>query len=440
LSLLPLISIPLLLDPAMKTSPACGSAAHISRRSFLQGATTGALGALGFAGMTHARAAEQLTRAQKQVVVFWLSGGVSQLETWDPKPGTDNGGPFQTIETSVPGTHICELLPYTAKQMHHLALVRGINTKEGDHGKGAYIMQHGYKQTPGFEYPHLGSAFSSCLTPSGSPLPGYIHIGGGGSAKDASFLGPRHAPVTLANGKAPDNLERVAGMTAEADAKRRAMRAKVSQQFSTGRKATETEAYSASYDQAASLMARKDIFDFSTISEADFSRYGKHDFARHCLMARKLVENGVTFTKVNHREYDTHSENFNFHIEQLGEFDQPFAAFVEDLADRGLLANTLVIVMCEFGRTPRINQRVGRDHWGTAWSIAVGGAGIKGGAVVGKTNENGTKVIDREVDGGHLFHTYYKAVGIDSTEPFWDNDRPFNKADPKASAIHEILA
>jgi hypothetical protein len=424
----------------MKHSPACNSAAHFSRRSFLQGATTGALSVMGFAGLTQARASETLAKAQKQVVVFWLSGGVSQLETWDPKPGTDTGGPFQTIETSVPGVHICELLPYTAKQMHHLALVRGINTKEGDHGKGAYIMQHGYKQTPGFEYPHLGSAFSSLLTPQGSPLPGYIHVNGGANAKDASFLGPRHGPVGLVNGKIPDNLDRPAGLAAEADAKRRALRTKVSQQFSPGRRATDTEAYSASYDQAAALMARKDIFDFSTVSESDLARYGKHDLARHCLMARKLVENGVTFIKINHREYDTHSENFNFHIEQLGEFDQPFAAFVEDMHDRGRLQNTLIIVMCEFGRTPKINQRVGRDHWGTAWSIAVGGAGIKGGAVVGKTNDNGTQVIDREVNGGHLFHTYYKAVGIDSSKPFWDGDRPFEKADPKTAAIHEILA
>jgi uncharacterized protein (DUF1501 family) len=148
----------------------------------------------------------------------------------------------------------------------------------------------------------------------------------------------------------------------------------------------------------------------------------------------------VTFVKVTHSNYDTHSENFNFHLEQLGEFDRPFAAFVGDLADRGLLATTLVIVMCEFGRTPKINHLVGRDHWGTAWSIAVGGAGIKGGAVVGKTNDNGTQVVDREVNGGHLFHTYYRALGLDPTKAFWHNGRPFHKADPKTDAITEILA
>jgi uncharacterized protein (DUF1501 family) len=423
----------------MRCHYSCRSDEHVSRRSFLQG-SAGALGAIGFAGMTHARAAEELKSQQKQVVVFWLAGGVSQLETWDPKPDTDTGGPFQAIPTSVPGVHISELLPYTAQQMHHLALVRSIDTKENDHGKGSTIMQTGYKQTPGFEYPYLGSAFSSLLTPENSPLPGYIHVNGGGGSREASFLGPRHAPVGLSDGKAPANLVLPDGLSAEADARRREFRAKLGQRFATGRRQAETEAYNESYDQAAALISKRDVFDFSRIPDAEQERYGKHDFGKHCLMAKRLVENGVTFVKVTHTNYDTHSENFNFHLEQLGEFDRPFATFVNDLAESGRLAHTLVIVMCEFGRTPKINQRVGRDHWGSAWSIALGGCGIKGGAVVGKTNENGTKVVDREVNGGHLFHTYYRAVGLDPTKDFWHNGRPFHKADPKTDAIHEILA
>jgi hypothetical protein len=390
--------------------------------------------------MTTVRGAQELASARKQVVVFWLAGGVSQLETWDPKPDTDTGGPFQAIETSVPGVRICELLPHTARQMHHLALVRGVNTAEDDHGKGAHIMLTGYKETPGFEYPYIGSAFAAQLSPEDSPLPGYIHVAGGGSPREASFLGPRFAPVGLPDGGAPPNLELPKGLSPEHDARRRALRSKLGGRFVQGRRQAETEAYNASYDQAAALIARKDIFDFKSISDADQERYGKHPFGRHCLMARKLVENGVTFVKVTHSNYDTHSENFNFHIEQLGEFDQPFATFVGDLGERGLLKNTLIIVMCEFGRTPRINHLVGRDHWSKAWSVAVGGAGIKGGAVVGKTNANGTEVVDRQVNGGHLFHTYYRAVGLDPTRDFWHEGRPFHKADPKADAITEILA
>jgi uncharacterized protein (DUF1501 family) len=324
--------------------------------------------------------------------------------------------------------------------MHHLALVRGINTKENDHGKGAVIMQTGRPNTPGFEYPYLGAAFAKQLTSHDNPLPGYIKVSGGGNAKETAFLGPQFAPVALNEGKPPANLNVPEGVTPELEAKRRELRMKLSQKFALGRRGAETEIYNSSFEQAAALLARKDIFDFSTFSDSDLERYGKHDLGRQTLMARKLLENGVTFTQVTHSNYDTHSENFNFHIEQLGEFDQPFSAFLSDLHDRGLLAHTLVIVMCEFGRTPRINQRVGRDHWGTAWSIAVGGAGVKGGAVVGKTNENGTKVIDREVNGGHLFHTYYRAVGLDPTTSFYDNGRPIEKADPKTSAIEEILA
>ena len=419
---------------------ACNSTEHFSRRNFLQGVTGGALGMAGFSGMVQAESAKKLISQQKQVVVFWLSGGMSQLESWDPKPGTDYGGPFQAIPTSVPGVHISELLPHTAKQMHHLALVRGINIRENNHSKGSIFMQTGHKETPGFQYPYLGSAFSEQLNPAESPLPGYVCIGRGGSPKEAAFLGPRNVPLTLAEGKPPQNLVAPKGLSPEADRKRREFRSKLSKRFSLGRRSAETEIYNASYDQAAALMTQKDIFDFSKISKEDVARYGKGDFARNCLIARQMVESGITFTKVTHTNYDSHSENFNFHLEQLGEFDRPFATFMSDLADHGLLEHTLVICMCEFGRTPKINPRMGRDHWGTAWSIALGGCGIKGGAVVGKTNANGTKVIDREVDGGHLFHTYYRAVGLDPSEPFYHNGRPFEKANPKANPLTEILS
>ena len=144
--------------------------------------------------------------------------------------------------------------------------------------------------------------------------------------------------------------------------------------------------------------------------------------------------------KVTHHGYDTHAENFNFHLEQLGEFDRTFCMLLDDLHDSGMLESTLVIVMSEFGRTPKINQRYGRDHWGTAWSIALGGCGIKPGAVIGKTNDEGTAVADREVDGRHLFHTYYQAVGLDATQKFFTNGRPVPKAPDTAFPIKEILA
>ena len=169
----------------MRCSYSCGSADHvISRRSFLGTAGLGLGLASGFSGLIRPAAAAELERRERQVLLFWLAGGASQLETWDPKPKTETGGPFRSIETSVPGVRISELLPRTARQMHRLALVRGVNTKEDDHGKGYFLMHTGRREAPGQEYPHLGSLAAKYLTSEQNPLPGYIHIqpSGGGFA------------------------------------------------------------------------------------------------------------------------------------------------------------------------------------------------------------------------------------------------------------------
>jgi len=423
----------------------CGSTEHLlTRRSFLGGLAAGAVGTLGFGAMVHPVSAEELAKKGKRVLVVWLAGGSSQLETWDPKPGTNTGGPFQTIQTSVPGVHICELLPYTARMMHRMALVRGVNTAEDDHGKGYYIMHTGRRQEPAMSYPHLGSVCARLLGTDSNPLPGYIHVtpkGGGGVAKqDAAFLGPRYAPIALGDGQEPANLKRPADLTEAADRMRQEMRLKANDRFLKTRRSAETEAYTYSYDQAAQLMSKRSLFDITQEPTRVMEKYGTHDFGRHCLMARRMLEGGATFVKVTHTNYDTHHENFDFHIEQLGEFDRPFATLLEDLEQRGLLDTTLVIVMSEFGRTPTINRNYGRDHWSRAWSVALAGCGIKGGAVVGKTNDNGTAVTDRQVHGGHLFHTYLRAVGLDSKKNFYIDQRPIPMADPKASAIEEVLA
>jgi hypothetical protein len=427
----------------MHCNYACGSQEHgLSRRQFLAGSALGGLGFLG--GLIPPLAARDIEKKRKQVLMVWLSGGVSQLESWDPKPGTDTGGPFQVIPTSVTGTHICELLPYTAQQMHRIALVRGINTAEDDHGRGAYIMHTGRRMEPRLQYPHLGSVCAKLLGRPDNPLPGYIHIsprGAGGFGKqDAAFLGPKYNSVTLGDGKPPANLLRPDSLTAEADQQRNAFRRQLNQRFARGRRTAETEVYTQAYEQAAQLMKRHVLFDLSKEPARDAERYGTHDFGRHCLLARRLLENGVTFLKLTHSNYDTHHENFDFHIEQLGEFDRPFATLLEDLAQRGLLSSTLVIVMAEFGRTPTINRNYGRDHWSRAWSVALAGCGIKGGVVVGKTNANGTAVIDRQVHGGHLFHTYLRALGLDPEKNLYIEQRPIPIADPKASEIAEVLA
>jgi uncharacterized protein (DUF1501 family) len=385
--------------------------------------------------------ATQSSTSHKRVLNIFLHGGVSQLETWDPKPNTDTGGPFRAIPTSVPGTHICELLPHTAQQMHRLSIVRGLNTKNGDHGRGTVEMTTGRKQMPGTEYPHLGAVAAKSLTPERFPLPGHILIRGGGPGKgDAAYLGPMYDSVVLADGKAPDNSERPGSLSAAADDRRNAFRAKMNDRFASRRRTADTDAYTFSYDQASQLLARREVFDVAKEPAADQDRYGRHEFGQHCLLARRLLEAGVPFVQVNHSNYDTHFENFDYHIEQLGEFDQPFAMLVADLADRGLLADTVICVMSEFGRTPKINARYGRDHWGTAWSVVLGGGGIQPGAVVGKTNDNGTQVTDREVDHGHIFHTILRAAGVNSKSEFDVAGRTFPLADPAKEAIGELLA
>lgn len=431
----------------MKPFYACSSPEHQqSRRQFLAGMGMGALGVMagGFSNLVQPAVAEELKAQQKRVLLIWLAGGSSQLETWDPKPGTNTGGPFKAIPTSVTGVHISELLPHTARLAHKMALVRGININENDHGKGAYFMHTGRKQVPNMEYPHLGSVMAKLLAPGDHPLPGYIHVTprgeSGFSKQDAAFLGPKYCSVALADGKPPENLLRPATLSETGDKQRNDLREKLNNRFVQGRKTAETEAYTQSYDQAAQIMERKSIFDISKEATKLADRYGSHDFGRHCLLARRLLESGVPFVKVTHSNYDTHYENFEFHIEQIGEFDLTFATLLDDLEQRGLLSSTLVIVMSEFGRTPTINRNYGRDHWGTAWSIAVAGCGIKGGAVVGKTNANGTAVSDRMVHGGHLFHTYFRALGLNSTKNHYVNQQPIAMADPAVGPIEEILA
>jgi hypothetical protein len=428
----------------MRCSYACGSPEHLlSRRGFLGGLAAGVAGA-GFGALVQPAVAGQLEKAGKRVLLVWLSGGSSQLETWDPKPGTDTGGPFQTIATSVPGVHVSELLPYTARQMHHLALVRGVNTAEDDHGKGAVIMHTGRRPEPRSEYPHLGSVMAKLLGSDDNPLPGYVHVtpreGGGFGKQDSAFLGPRYASVTVADGKPPANLLPPESLSEALDRQRNDARRHANDRFLERRRTAETEAFTQSFDQAAQVMQRRDVFDIGREPTRLRDQYGGHDFGRHCLLARRLLEGGVTCVKVTHTNYDTHHENFDFHIEQVGEFDRTFATLLDDLHQRGLLETTLVIVMSEFGRTPKINRNYGRDHWSKAWSVALAGCGIKGGAVAGKTNANGTAVTDREVNGGHLFHTYFRALGLNPKRNHYPQGQPIPMADPKADAITEVLA
>jgi Protein of unknown function (DUF1501) len=429
----------------MDAKYACKSPEHtIARRQFMGSlAAVGASACAGGLGIfSSPLIAAQLNSDQKRIVVFNMAGGLSQLESWDPKPGTATGGPFRAIPTSVPGIHISELLPDTAKQMHHLCLVRGVNTSEDDHGKGAYMMMTGRRQNPASDYPQIGAVAAKALKPANTSLPGHILItpgGGGGRGNDAAYLGPKYASVQLGNGNPPQNTVLPKEISTGSEAARQDFRRHVNENFLNRRRTSVTEAFTYSFEQAQQLMQQRDVFDVSKEPARDMDRYGKYDFGRHCLLARRLLEKGITFVQVTHANYDTHNENFNFHIEQLGEFDRPFAAFVNDLAARGMLDSTLIVVLSEFGRTPGINQHLGRDHWSKAWSVCLAGCRIPRGVAYGKTNADGTAVVDKQVDHGALFHTYLKAAGVDSTGTFVIDGRKMPIADPAASAVSELL-
>ncbi len=421
----------------MRRNHGCIPLEHmLARRQFMAGTAAGAIG-MGVLG-SHAQA-RQLQHQEKRILQIFLQGGVSQLESWDPKPGTVHGGPFQAIATSVPGIHISELLPHVAQRMHLLSIVRSINIKIDNHEQGRQFMEKGRRVG---DFPYVGAVASKYLAPADGQLPGYIHISSRGLtdvAGGSAFLGAKHGQLRLDGVKPPTNLAAPQGIDALADASRDRIRIQFNQRFAERRSKALTEAYDASYQQAAKLMGRKAMFE-GQASKQDLQRYGTHDFGRYCLLARTLLENGAACVKVTHHGYDSHAENFNFHLEQLGEFDKPFCMLLDDLKARGMLESTLVVIYSEFGRTPKVNVRYGRDHWGTAWSIALGGCGIQPGAVIGKTNDKGTAVADREVDAGHLFHTYLQAVGLDSTA---DHDLPGRSipiGDPAAEPIKELLA
>ena len=419
----------------MRRDQDCNRLDHlIARRQFLVGTTAGAIG---MGALTNPLHAASLEKQQKRVLQIYLQGGVSQLESWDPKPGTQFGGPFQAIPTSVPGMRISELLPHTAQRMHLLSIVRSINSKIGDHRQGMLFMEKGRRAG---EYPYFGSVASKYLAPTDSELPGYIHISKRGlNDSTAAFLGARHAELRLEGVKPPENLARPQQLDESADDAREQLRVQFNRRFTQHRSRALTDVYNSSFDQAAKLMNRKQMFE-GQAADADLDRYGRHDFGRHCLLARTLLENGATCVKVTHHGYDTHAENFNFHLEQLGEFDKTFSMLLDDIHQRGMLESTLVIVYSEMGRTPKINSKYGRDHWGTAWSMALGGCGIQPGAIIGKTNDEGTEVADREVDAGHLFHTYLHAVGLDSNAQHDVSGRSIPIGDPAAEPIKELLS
>jgi len=410
----------------------------ISRRTVLAGAA----GALGCGALALPLRAASAAVPRKQLLLLFLSGGASQFETWDPKPGTKTGGPFRAISTSLPGVRIGELLPHSAKNMHRLSVVRSVNSGIADHFQGHYAMQSG-RIVPG--YPVLGSAAAKLLERPGDILPGYVSIRRDGPKAytdigNAGFLGAKYEGVRILNNQPPENLVRPAPVTPTLAAAVDRVRRSANDRFRQGREPAAIDSYGTTYEQADALMQRREIFDLAKESPADHQRYGNHDFGRNCLLARRLLQSGISCVRVTHFDWDAHQDNFYWHQVRCAEFDRTFITLLDDLEQRGMLEHTLVVVSGEMGRTPQINHLGGRDHWGRAWSVAMAGCGVKPGIVHGSTNETGTEVKDGLVKLGDLFHTYLTALGVDSHAKYEIDGQTNPVADPAAKPIAPLLS
>ncbi|MDA1050152.1 MAG: DUF1501 domain-containing protein [Planctomycetota bacterium] len=423
----------------------CNSPQHDwSRRQILGGLAGGAIGAAtGLASMFEPAVAEEIRKQQRQVLFVWLDGGVSQLETWDPKPNTEFGGPFRAIPTSIPGVHFSELVPETAKRADKLAVVRAMSTQDENHSTGVPRVQRGDPKNRGVTYPFLGSALAK-LRPPQNDLPPYVWIkpGRGGFIwQDAGFLGAQYGALALGEGRPPIHINRPAAITDEIDDARQQLRRSINDRYRQRRRSSDIDAYESSYDMALQLMQRRDLFDDSLLSPQDIERYGTHPLGRHLLQARRLLEAGVQFVKVNSYHWDTHGDNFNMHLALVPQIDKPFAAMIDDLDERGMLDSVLVVLMSEFGRTPKINSRIGRDHWPEAWSLVLAGCGIKRGVIAGKTTPNGAWCDSDAYDIGHLFHTIFRCLGIDPTNTeYHNNGQPLPIAHDDCGPIAEVMA
>ena len=409
--------------------------AGMSRRHFLghMATTAMALPALQLMTALDARAATG-RKATKSLILLWMSGGPSHMDTWDLKPESEkNGGEFKPIATSVPGVNISEHLPTVARQMKHLNIIRSLNSKEGNHDRGTYMMHTGYAPNPTVVHPSFGSVLSYELGPkvgSDFALPHAIAINGPGEGP--GFLGMTHAPFMVQNPTAPiANLR----PTVSDDRMQRRLRMLSLAENSFGHQNRGMAAgdHKAVYTKTLKMMSGPytKAFELNDEPKALRDQYGMNSFGQGCLMARRLVEAGVTFVEVQLGGWDMHADIFDaLSRNKLPELDKGMGTLVEDLARRGLLESTMVVWMGEFGRTPRINQNGGRDHWPRSWSVVMGGGGLKGGQVIGSTDADGVEVTDREVGVMDVVACMAKGMGLDlDTEFTTPRGRPIKVVD-----------
>lgn len=398
-----------------RTLPSSTNRPSFDRRNFLRAAA--GLGATSLSGWRHALRAQaaELGKQGMHCILLWMQGGPSQLETFDPKPGHANGGETKAIDTAVPGIQISENLPQVAAAMQDICLMRSMTSKEGSHPRATYLLHTGYLPAPTVKYPTLGSIVAKELGEPSFDLPNFVRIGRARSNDGGGLLGVSYDPFYLTDSNRPPDNTSLPGSQARYQ-KRLGLLSQLETGFESAGGRQEVGDHRKLYDKASKLILspKMEAFDVQKESAAMRESYGDSDFGTGCLMARRLVEAGVACVEVTHGNWDTHDDNFGRSRTLCEAVDRPFARLLGDLKDRGLLERTLVIWMGEFGRTPRVNPRGGRDHFPRAYSVAMAGAGVRGGQVIGATSASGEEVKDRPIGVSDLFRTFCHGLKINA--------------------------
>jgi hypothetical protein len=434
----------------------------VSRRDFMR---LGALGALGVSasGWLPALASDAAAspHRKRSCILLWMSGGPATIDLFDLKPGHDNGGPYQEIATAAPGLKFGEHLPKLARHGKEIAVVRSMSTKEGDHGRGTYFLRTGNLPTGALQFPTLGSLVSKELGDATAELPNFVSVSPfrafAQGAFGPGFLGPQYAPLIVGennNFGAPrpndnvDNALKVQDLDRPADVSGKQAEARfdmlkdLERSFLGERPNLVAQSHQTAYDRAVRLMQSvgAKAFDLSTESDKTRDAYGRNLFGQGCLLARRLVERGVPFVEVTLGGWDTHQNNFDAVKNLCNILDPAWASLMNDLKDRGLLETTTIIWMGEFGRTPKINQGKGRDHFPNAWSAVLAGGGVKGGQAHGKTEPDGNKVEGEPTTVPDLLATLCKALGIDHMKTNNSNvGRPIRIVDKSARVMKDLV-
>lgn len=397
----------------------------------------------------------------KSCILIWLDGGASHLETFDLKPeaSAEIRGPLEAISTKLPGVQIGECLPETARILDRLAIVRSVTSPLGEHNFGTHFMLTGYKPTPVLEYPVFGGV-KAHLTTSENVLPPHIAVPdfrvGGGRLTGGGYLPVETRPFAVGGDPAkPDFQVRDLQLTEGLDLSRLDRRRRFTQQMDRlGQLAGNYSSSDPDLDRALQLITSAEAqqaFELDDEPAKIRNRYGRRTIGQSCLLARRLVERGVPFVTVNNRGWDTHQDLYTrlkegytgakVPVGLIPSLDLALSALVLDLEERGLLDETLVVVMSEFGRTPKLNTAGGRDHWPRVFSVALAGGGVAGGQVVGSSDSVGESPADRPVTPSDLSATIYQLLGIDPQAELRTPDgRPVRIAPPEANVIAELLS